>query len=48
MMFRLSENSLPAQPSPAQQGVFEFPATQLPYPESEGIQNEGHECLEGS
>lgn len=39
MMFCLSENALPAQ-----QGVFELPATPLPYPESEGIQNESHEC----
>lgn len=35
-------------PSPGHQGVFELPAAPLPYPESEGIQNEGHKCLEGS
>lgn len=35
-------------PSPGHHEVFELPSAPLPYPESKGIQNEGHECLEGS
>lgn len=44
MMFHLSKNTL----GPGHQGVFKLPAVSLLCAESKGIQNEGHERLEGS